>query len=277
MISAPSDKLARYHRLRASVPSKLWTWKVVAGWRWTKGREHINVLELRSILTTLRWRVEHRLQSNVRLLRLTDSLVCLHCLSRGRSSSRELRRTLCRINALVLASNLQPVCGYIHTDQNPADKPSRWGGKSAMPKRFLEGRSVGERAQQRQKLGTLKDLTVQPATKRRLDQFLTFLKSEGKDLPRDKSLVDPLACEYLEHMWSSGLGRGQACDTLAGLQDLQPNLKNCLPGAWRLLKTWQVNEIPNRAPPLLEHVVQAMAGWAFFKGYFSFGVSLLGF
>lgn len=129
MISSPGDKTARFYRLRASVPSKLWTWKIVAGWKWTQAGDHINVLELRSILTSLKWRVEHRLHSGVRLLHLTDSLVCLHCLTRGRSSSRKLRRTLSRINALILASNLQPVWGYIHTDQNPADKPSRWGVK----------------------------------------------------------------------------------------------------------------------------------------------------
>eukprot|EP00438_Fugacium_kawagutii_P035425 Skav206960 [mRNA] locus=scaffold255:97287:103925:- [translate_table: standard] len=145
--------------------------------------------------------------------------------------------------------------------------------------KFVEGRTDEERAKQRRKLGTLRDLTVQPATKKRytsaVDTFLRFLKTEGKTLPRDKSLVDPLACEFLEHLWSSGGGRGQACDTLAGLQDAQPNLKGQLPGAWRLLRTWHVNEIPNRAPPLPEHLVQAMAGWAFFKEHYTFGISLL--
>ena len=87
--------------------------------------------------------------------------------------------------------------------------------------------------------------------------------------------MDPLVCDYIEHLLSNGAGRALACDTLAGLQDIQPNLRNQLPGAWRLLKTWHVNEIPNRAPPLPEHVVHAMAGWAFFKGFYSFGVSLL--
>lgn len=48
-----------------------------------------------------------------------------------------------------------------------------------------------------------------------------------------------------------------------------------MPGAWRLLRTWSVNEIPNRAPPLPDQVLQAMVGWSFFKGHFSFGVSLV--
>ena len=58
---------------------------------------------------------------------LTDSLVCLHTLSRGRSSSRKLRRTMARVNALVLGGNVQAVWAYVHTDDNPADRPSRWG------------------------------------------------------------------------------------------------------------------------------------------------------
>lgn len=57
------------------------------------------------------------------------------------------------------------------------------------------------------------------------------------------------------------------------MQDLQPNLENSLPGA--LLKTWHVNEVPNRAPPLPEHIVQAMAGWGFFKGHITLAISLL--
>ena len=149
-------------------------------------------------------------------------------------------------------------------------------------KRLLEAERPEDRAKQRQKLGTLRELTVQPATKQRytkaVDTFLQFLRSEGQTLPKEKSRMDPLLCDYLEHLWSSGAGRALACDTLAGLQDLQPNLRTSLPGAWRLLRTWHVNEIPNRAPPLSEHVLQCMAGWAFFKGHVSFGVSLvLGF
>ena len=146
-------------------------------------------------------------------------------------------------------------------------------------KRVLEAHDQGERAKQRQRLGTLRELTVQPATRRRYDlatdAFLAFLRTEGIVLPKQRGLVDPIVCDYLEHLWSSGAGRGLACDTLAGLQDLQPNLRNHLPGAWRLLKTWSINEIPNRAPPLPEHILQAMVGWAFFTGHVTFGISLL--
>ena len=146
-------------------------------------------------------------------------------------------------------------------------------------KRVLEASKPQDRAAQRRKLGTLKDLTVQPATKRRYtlatDAFFRFLRDEGQVLPKEKHKLDPLVCDYLEHLWSSGAGRAQACDTLAGLQDIQPGLRHHLPAAWRLLKTWHLNEVPNRAPPLPEHVVQALAGWAFFNNWVSFGISLL--
>eukprot|EP00438_Fugacium_kawagutii_P028520 Skav226749 [mRNA] locus=scaffold3942:27571:31074:- [translate_table: standard] len=126
MLLTPTTQLAKFHRLRATVPGRLWRWKTIAGWRWSSSREHINALELRAILTSLKWRVQHQQHRTVRFVHLTDSLVCLHSLTRGRSSSRKLRRTMSRINSLILVSGVQPVWGYIHTSQNPADKPSRW-------------------------------------------------------------------------------------------------------------------------------------------------------
>ena len=56
-LQAASEDQVKFHRLRASVPSKLWRWKVVAGWRWKGSKEHIKVLELRSVLSALRWRL----------------------------------------------------------------------------------------------------------------------------------------------------------------------------------------------------------------------------
>ena len=148
-----------------------------------------------------------------------------------------------------------------------------------MPKRILEGATPLERASQRRKLGTLRELTVQPSTRSRynkaIDKFLLFLKSNHLSLPSRKDAMDSIVCEYIEHLWSSGAGRALASDTVAGLQDLTPKLRGMMPGAWRLLKTWSINEIPNRAPPLPEHVLWAMCGWAAFHQQFSFAVSLL--
>ena len=148
-----------------------------------------------------------------------------------------------------------------------------------MPKRHLEGATQQDRAQQRQRLGSLRDLTAQPATKQRyqkaVDGFLRYLQQNKITLPKQRQHLDPLVCDFLEHLWSHGYGRAVASDTVAGLQDQDAKLRGHLPGAWRLLKTWSLNEIPNRAPPLPEHVLQAMVGWACFHNQFSFAVSLL--
>ena len=125
LLSGSSDQQHRYHRLRASIPSKLWRWRTVCGWTWQGGKEHINVLELRAVLATLKWRIEKCLCFNTKFVHLTDSLVVLHALARGRSSSRKMRRTLVRANAYLLASNNVAVWTYVHTTLNPADKPSR--------------------------------------------------------------------------------------------------------------------------------------------------------
>ena len=127
LLSSSTTQQAKFHRLRATIPARCWCWKVVTGWKWVHHDEHINALELRAILATLRWRLEHQLHLGVRFVHLTDSMVCLHALARGRSSSRKLRRTMSRMNALLLAGHVHPFWGYVHTDQNPADKPSRWG------------------------------------------------------------------------------------------------------------------------------------------------------
>ena len=125
LLQATSEQLVRYHRLRSSIPSKLWKWKEVAGWAWKGSGEHINQLELRAVLTSVKYWIVKRKLGSCKLIHLTDSLVCLHSLSRGRSSSKRLRRTLMRINTLLLAANIHPVWAYVHTLQNPADRPSR--------------------------------------------------------------------------------------------------------------------------------------------------------
>ena len=148
-----------------------------------------------------------------------------------------------------------------------------------MPKAVLEGTTQASRAKERQRLGSLRGLTVQPATRvrydRALNRFLSFLKEENLELPTRRSLLDPLAMEYIEHLWWIGEGRGLAADTLASLQDFDAKIRGQLPGAWRLVKTWVTHELPNRAPPMPETILQAMVGWSLYHQHFSFATSLL--
>ena len=146
-------------------------------------------------------------------------------------------------------------------------------------KAHLEGRSKEERQQVRKRLGSLKSLTVQPATRIRYERarkdFYKFLFDNGLSVPATTFGLDGLLADYLEHLWSSGEGRGKASDTLAAIQDLQPHTKGGLALSWRLLRAWHVNEIPCRAPPLPEICLHAMIGWAMFQEDYDFGLSLM--
>lgn len=68
----------------------------------------------------------------------------------------------------------------------------------------VDGRSKAARKEARQKLGALKDLTVQPKTRARynkaLERFFQYLKERDLELPRRKALLDPLVSDYVEFL-----------------------------------------------------------------------------
>ena len=143
----------------------------------------------------------------------------------------------------------------------------------------LEGKTQRERQQVRRQMGSLKSLTIQPRTRIRYDKakdrFYKFLDQNHLEIPKQKYLLDGILCEYLEHLWATGEGLGLASDTLASLQDTTPALRGSIPGAWRLLKTWHVHEVPNRAPPFPEKVLQSLAGYFIFHKNPGMALSLL--
>lgn len=145
--------------------------------------------------------------------------------------------------------------------------------------KHVEGRTKAARVAVGKTLGPLRNLTVQPKTKERYEKarqgFYAFLRMSNLALPRQREALDSLLSEYLEHLWSTGEGRGLASDTLAGLQDFDPKLRGHLHGSWRLMKAWAVNEVPNRAAPIPESLLQAMIGWSIFHNHHLFALSLM--
>lgn len=98
-------------------------------------------------------------------------------------------------------------------------------------------------------------------TKQNRSSTPSWLDGNHLELPRKMPQLDAILCEYLEHLWATGEGRALASDTLASLQNTSPKLRGAIPAAWRLLKTWHVNELPNRAPPFPEVVLQTLVGY----------------
>ena len=125
------DTLAFYRpdRLpRTSIDARKWSWKIAKGWKW-KHKDHINVLEMEALYQSLRWKVRGGRVVNKRFLHLVDSQVVLGVVAKGRSSSHKLNRVVKKINLLLLGCHAYMLLGWVRTELNPADEPSRWFGQ----------------------------------------------------------------------------------------------------------------------------------------------------
>jgi len=109
---------------RQSIQAGWWKWRPCFNVKW-KHKDHINLLELRSILLSVRYRVHHLKHYNVRIFHLTDSYVCMSIASKGRSGSKQLNRVLRQLNATLLGYGLYLVIAHVESSQNPTDEASR--------------------------------------------------------------------------------------------------------------------------------------------------------
>lgn len=109
---------------RVSINAERWVWRTVCAWPW-RSAQHINELELLTILQLVQWRARSSANLWSKFFVLCDNQVCLAVITKGRSSSRRVNRILCRLNALCLASFSVLNLGFIRSAANPADAPSR--------------------------------------------------------------------------------------------------------------------------------------------------------
>ena len=108
-----------------SVALKAAPWATVVSHRW-RDEEHINVLEVRAVLTGVRWALSQpRVAACGRLLLFTDSSAAAGAMRKGRTSSRRLAHPLRALHALLLASGLSLRTVWIPSATNPADAASR--------------------------------------------------------------------------------------------------------------------------------------------------------
>jgi hypothetical protein len=111
-----------FQRLYDTVTSCRWSTLVSKAWR---ADEHINVLELRAALLAVHWALSFPSALCSRVYLLLDSTVALFSLWKGRSSSGPLLLVLRRMSALLLAGGVSLLCGWLPSQVNPADAPSR--------------------------------------------------------------------------------------------------------------------------------------------------------
>ena len=110
---------------RSSLDASLWTWKAVGSWKWDQA-EHINALEARALLTAIKRRTRSSRSQHSRFLVLCDSKVVCAIVAKGKSSSLKLSSIIRKINTTLLATRSYVVCAFVSSEDNPADKPSRW-------------------------------------------------------------------------------------------------------------------------------------------------------
>ena len=109
---------------RQSASARWWLWKKGFAYRWER-REHINALELRSLIHAIEYRVHHFRESSCRVFHLTDSYVVMSVVAKGRSSSNLLKPLLRRLSALALGYGLYVVVVHVESTENPTDGASR--------------------------------------------------------------------------------------------------------------------------------------------------------
>ena len=110
--------------VRQSIQASWWKWQHCFAVKW-KQRDHINLLELRSILLSIKFHVTHLRHSDLRIFHLTDSYICMSVISKGRSGSRQLGRVLKQLNAHLLGFSLQLIIAHVESSENPTDGASR--------------------------------------------------------------------------------------------------------------------------------------------------------
>ena len=129
---------------------------------------------------------------------------------------------------------------------------------------IIAGKTKQERKVQRQQLGTLKANTVAARTRTRynaaLKAFYLWAQTSRIRIPSTAEEIDPIFADFIEHLWEEGESLSLATDGLSGLQDIRPRFRGFLALSW-LIKTWQKQEIPQRAPPLPEDGLHAMCGY----------------
>lgn len=109
---------------RQGVEAAWWHWLPSFRVHW-KIQEHINKLELRSILLAIQYRVNHHHETNMRIFHISDSYVCLSMIGKGRTGSKQLTPVLRKLNAVLLAHGLTIIIGHVESTMNPTDGASR--------------------------------------------------------------------------------------------------------------------------------------------------------
>lgn len=109
---------------RQPVCANWWSWTPCVKVKW-KQSQHINLLELKTILLSVQRGIERHKWGNIRVFHATDSYICMSVISKGRTSSHMLNRLLRVLNAMLLLHGIHLLVTHIESTENPTDAASR--------------------------------------------------------------------------------------------------------------------------------------------------------
>eukprot|EP00438_Fugacium_kawagutii_P017186 Skav215700 [mRNA] locus=scaffold3538:124321:127815:+ [translate_table: standard] len=115
-------------------------WDLVVAKAWKDPYEHINTKEARVVLMAIRRLCRTRRNIGTTSLILSDSMVSILALTKGRSASRPMNTICRRAAAYIVGANLGIHLRHIVSADNPADGPSRWFGEDLVKNNKTIGR-----------------------------------------------------------------------------------------------------------------------------------------
>ena len=131
--------------------------------------------------------------------------------------------------------------------------------------RGLAGIDVARAGDRVRRAVRLRDLRVSTLTLHRyreaLQSFLFYCMLMFGGLAPDLDTLDSHAVDYVESLWEEFESKGSASTALAAIQHYLGR-RRCLPRAWHLLSTWNLYDLPGRAPPLPADLLYALVGKA---------------
>ena len=115
-----SNKTGNHSSIRAG----WWDWRILFKTKW-RFQAHINALEMRMVLQSVKWRARFESSIGCRWLHLADSMVTNYVLAKGRTSSHRLQPVTREIAAHLLALGSQQMMGHVDSLENLTDEASR--------------------------------------------------------------------------------------------------------------------------------------------------------
>lgn len=100
------------------------SWRTIFSTAW-RFQQHINVLEMRTVLLAVQWALSRPGSVDSRLVLLVDNSVSAYSLKKGRAKARSVQSVLRRVLAHLLVGRMSLLPVWIPSHINPADRPSR--------------------------------------------------------------------------------------------------------------------------------------------------------